>query len=174
MRIFIIRIKSILVLGFLLLCWGCVSSENDMETAGDNENTVEIKTSQKETGDEIKSELSRNKEEFSDSGIRDNDKTTDNKTTENKITDNKFSEKQVKSYALQIAAFNDEDNANSFTEKAKQILNMPGIYYKNVNGIFKIRVGNYNSLDEALTMLTKISIEGFTDSFVTDLSSEKK
>jgi cell division septation protein DedD len=163
MKVFIFRATSILVLCFLVIFWGCGSSENDMETAGDD-GSVEIKTSSKETVDEIKNDLSNRK----------NDQSADNEKPDTRIQDNKFSEKTPKTYAIQLGAFNAEDNAQAFMEKAKQILKTQNIYYKNVDGVFKIRAGNFNSLDETLTMLNKINNDGFTDIFITDLSSDRK
>lgn len=176
MKVLILKIKSILLIIFLFTFWGCGSSENGIETAEDNESNLEIKTSPKEIGGEIKDEINTGNNEFKDSGNQKGYKSSDNKTADSKIPDNKFSEKQsaAKTYSLQIAAFNDEDNAFAFMEKAKQNLKFQGIYYKNVGGTFKIRIGNYNSIEEALTMLNKIYNEGFTDTFVTDITGEKK
>lgn len=176
MKVLILKMKSILPVILLFAFWGCGSSENGIETAEDNEGTVEIKTSPKEIGGEIKNDINTGDNEFRDSGTQKDNKSSDNKTAESKISDNKFSEKKtaVKTYSLQIAAFNDEDNAFAFMDKAKQILKIQGIYYKNIGGTFKIRIGNYNSVEDALAMLNKIYNEGFTDTFVTDITGEKK
>jgi|SRR4030095_625669 len=168
MKGFIFKFKLILVLCFMIICLGCSSSENDMKNAGDNDdNNSEIKTSSKDNEDEIKSDLSKKN---NDNGSQKNE----NSSADSKITDNKFSEVVLKTYAIQLGAFSDESNAQAFMEKAKQVLKMPGIYYKNVDGIFKIRIGNFNSLDETFSIHTKISSEGFTDTFITDLSRESK
>jgi cell division protein FtsN len=91
-----------------------------------------------------------------------------------KLKENKFSDKEVvaKEYAVQIGAFSNESNAISFMRKAKNRL-QDEIYYKDVQGLYKVRIGNFNSKTEALSMLEKMISTGFSDSFVVELTFVK-
>lgn len=96
-------------------------------------------------------------------------------TEEPKITDNKFTDKQLmtKTFAIQIGAFNSEVNATGFTDKAKKSLKGQDIYVKNIEGLYKVRLGNFNSKEEAISLLEKIQGSGFSDSFVVELTYYK-
>jgi cell division protein FtsN len=91
---------------------------------------------------------------------------------ESKPIENKFSEKQVvsRTYVIQIGAFTDESNALKFTNSAKSKLNGQEIYYKDIDGLFKVRLGGFGSKEEALSFLSNAKNAGFADSFVVELT----
>lgn len=93
-----------------------------------------------------------------------------------KPTENKFSEKQVvsRNYVIQIGAFNDEVNAEKFTNSAKNKLSGMDIIVKNIEGLYKIRLGNFTSKEDALSFLNKAKDAGFGDSFVVELTYLKQ
>ena len=71
-----------------------------------------------------------------------------------KLKENKFNDKQViaKVYAIQIGAFINESNADKFLTSAKQLISEE-IYLKNIDGFYKLRVGNFNSKHDASKLL---------------------
>jgi septal ring-binding cell division protein DamX len=77
------------------------------------------------------------------------------------------------SYAVQIGAFNTEENALAFTENAKSILKNKDIRYAKVGGQYKIWVGKYGSLEEAAVMLNNVFNDGYTDVFVVEIIAGK-
>jgi cell division protein FtsN len=83
------------------------------------------------------------------------------------------SENMLHSYAVQIGAFNTEENASAFTENAKSILKNKDVRYSKIGGQYKIWVGKYGSLEEAAVMLNNIFNYGYTDVFVVELSAGK-
>lgn len=93
-----------------------------------------------------------------------------------KPTENKFSEKQVisRNYVIQIGAFNNEANAEKFTSSARNKLNGMDIIVKNIEGQYKIRLGNFDSKEDALNFLTEAKDAGFMDSFVVELTYIKQ
>ena len=120
------------------------------------EEPVEIK-------EEVKAPVSEIKEDPAPSG-------------ENKPTENKFSEKQVvsRSYVIQIGAFNDETNAEKFSNSARATLSSQDITLKNIEGLYKIRLGGFNSKEEAIEYLNITKDAGFSDSFVVELTYLKQ
>jgi cell division protein FtsN len=44
------------------------------------------------------------------------------------------------------------------------------IYYKNVGGLYKVRVGSFNVLSDAVSLLEQMKSLGFNDSFVVELT----
>lgn len=93
-----------------------------------------------------------------------------------KPQDNKFSEKQVVSrmYVIQIGAFNNEANAEKYSNNAKTKLAGHDITLKNIDGLYKIRLGNFNNKEEAINYLNTAKDAGFTDSFVVELTYLKQ
>lgn len=93
-----------------------------------------------------------------------------------KPTENKFSEKQVvsRNYVIQIGAFNDQNNADIFTISAKRKMSGEDIVVKNIDGLYKIRLGNFNSKEDAINFLNKTKEAGFSDSFVVELTYIKQ
>jgi cell division protein FtsN len=109
------------------------------------------------------------------SDIKEEPTTTENSVSENKVNDNKFTDKQMtaKIFAIQIGAFNREDNASSFTDKAKNKLAGEDVSYKNVEGLYKVRLGSFNNVSDAAALLQIIQQKGFTDSFIVELTYYK-
>lgn len=95
---------------------------------------------------------------------------------DSKPPENKFSEKQVvsRSYVIQIGAFNDEVNAERFTSSTKGKLSGHDIVLKNIDGLYKIRLGNFNSKEDAINFLKHAKDAGFVDSFVVELTYVKQ
>ena len=93
-----------------------------------------------------------------------------------KPPENKFSEKQVVSrmYVIQVGAFNDEANAEKYSNNAKLKLTGHEITLKNIDGLYKIRLGNFTSKEDAINYLKTAKDAGFTDSFVVELTYLKQ
>ena len=72
------------------------------------------------------------------------------------------------SYTVQIGAFTTESNASKFLESAEKVLR-GDIYFKLINGLYKVRIGKFFSNDEALSNLKLIQDSGFTDAFIIEL-----
>lgn len=92
-----------------------------------------------------------------------------------KPSENKFSEKSVvsRTYVIQIGAFNDEGNAEKYSRTAQNKLSGSEITVKNIDGLYKIRLGNFNNKDEAINFLQKAKDAGYGDSFVVELTYVK-
>lgn len=138
------KLYGFLVLSFLVFIYnGCNSAIYEIVEV---EETVEIKQEVKQPVSEIKEDT--------------------------KPIDNKFSEKQVvsRTYVIQIGAFTDEENAEKFTRLAKNKLNGQEIYYKDIDGLYKVRLGSFNSKEDAIGYLTSAKNAGFQDSFVVELT----
>lgn len=90
-------------------------------------------------------------------------------------TENKFTDKQMvsKTFAIQIGAFNNEENASNFTDNAKNVMINPDIYFKNIDGLYKVRMGNFSSKFDALNYLEMLKQRGFADSFIVELTYYK-
>lgn len=95
---------------------------------------------------------------------------------DSKPNENKFSEKQVvsRTYVIQIGAFNDEDNAENFSSLAKSKISGQQITLKNIDGLYKIRLGSFNNKEDALKHLYIAKNAGFSDSFVVELTYLKQ
>jgi cell division septation protein DedD len=87
----------------------------------------------------------------------------------------KYSEKEVISrvYIIQIGAFNVERRAYSLMKRAQKKLVNEEIYYKDVDGLYKVRFGNFASKEAAIQFLPVVQNAGYTDSFVLELVSVK-
>lgn len=141
------KLYSFLILGFLILTYnGCNSAIYEIVEV---EEPVEIKQETKQPVSEIKEDT--------------------------KPIDNKFSEKQVvsRTYVIQIGAFTDEDNAEKFTNSAKNKLSGQEIYYKDIDGLYKVRLGSFSSKEDAIGFLSNAKNAGFPDSFVVELTYVK-
>lgn len=92
-----------------------------------------------------------------------------------KPPESKISESQVvsRNYVVQIGAFSDEINAGKFTSTAKKNLAGEEIYYKDIDGLFKVRLGNFSSKTDAIAKMQKLKELGYTDSFVVELTYMK-
>ncbi len=139
-----------LVLPVVILFWGCNSTIYDIEEI---EEKVEVTSTQDTSlysqNNEIKEDLK----------------------TDTKILENKFTDKQVVAhvYAVQIGAFLDENNASAFTNVAKKEIDQ-SVYYKSYGGLFKVRIGSYSNLSEAIKLLDKLKNSGYSDSFIVELT----
>jgi septal ring-binding cell division protein DamX len=71
-----------------------------------------------------------------------------------------------KIFTIQIGAFSNSDFANTYTEKAKRVLNLEIISTFD-NGLYKIKTGTFNNIKDASLALEKIKSQGYTDSFIT-------
>lgn len=84
-------------------------------------------------------------------------------TTE--LVENSNIKTELFSYIVQVGAFHYENNFAKFFENAKQILGEK-IYYKFIDGLYKIRIGNFNTKGEALKYLETVKQLGFNDAFI--------
>ena len=145
--------STVLMILLIINLWGCESASNvnektitnEIKNPPDSAFTVNKDTS--EIKDDLRSE---------------------------KVKENKFTEKDAvgREYAIQIGAFSSESNALTFINKAKNRLPQ-NIYYKDFQGLYKVRLGNFSSKDEAMAVLEKIVSDGFTDSFLVELTYVK-
>ena len=94
---------------------------------------------------------------------------------EPKFTENKFTDKQMisKTFAIQIGAFNEESNASRFTDQARKKISNSEIYFKDIDGLFKVRLGNFSSKTDAISILEELQAKGFNDSFIVELTYYK-
>jgi len=153
MNTILIKMGLLLLPAFLLI-WGCNSTIYDIEEI---EEKVEVSTYSKpdssfmteNTNDEIKQDLKQ----------------------DNKILDNKFTDKQVvaRVFAIQIGAFLNEDNASNFTDEAKELIDQT-VYYKIYDDLYKVRIGNFNNMNEAAEIMEKLRNLGYLDSFMVELT----
>ena len=107
--------------------------------------------------------------------IKEETKSEETKSEETKSEEKSYSENQVvsRNYAIQIGAFRRQRNANRCYNSA--LIKLPGenITLKNIDGVYKIRLGSFNDKDEAIKYLDKIKGAGFYDSFVLELTYVK-
>jgi cell division protein FtsN len=136
---------TIILLSMLVLGYSCNSSGYGIEK---DSNTEAPKT---ETRTEIKQDIEQPKAEI---------KQEINKET---IT-------LSKSYTVQIGAFRVESNAKVYSENARKLLNL-GISYIQIDGLYKVRVGHFNSKSEALLTVSQIKAAGFDDFFISELNN---
>ncbi len=144
---------SILLLPLFLFVWGCNSTVYDI---------VEIE-------EPVTEPVSK---------ATDTNLITDNRESEikqdlkpeSKLNDTKFSDKQLvsKQYAIQIGAFLNESNAIKYLNEVRREFSEE-IYYKEFEGLFKVRIGNFKMKTEAVELLEKLHNFGFSDSFIVEL-----
>jgi cell division protein FtsN len=77
-----------------------------------------------------------------------------------------------KKFAIQIGAFQLESNAIEVMSKAQSLLSYK-IYYKLLSGLYKVRLGEFDSIPEALTIIDTIKNSGFSDSFIVEIIKSK-
>jgi hypothetical protein len=70
-----------------------------------------------------------------------------------------------KKYVIQIGAFNSQKHAEEFTLQAKEKTEFE-FYYKLIEGLFKVRYGDFSLNTDVTSVLTKIKEAGYTDAFV--------
>ncbi len=89
-----------------------------------------------------------------------------------KPTETKFTDKQMvsRTYSIQLGAFTMEDNARKFTNGAKNSISSHDIYYKDIDGLYKVRLGSFSSITDAAAILENLKQAGFGDSFVVELT----
>lgn len=95
---------------------------------------------------------------------------------ETKPSENKFVEKNVvsRTYVIQIGAYLDEVNAERFMRSAQKKLTKEELVLKNVDGLHKIRLGNFSTKEDAINYLNNILSAGFRDCFVVELTYIKQ
>lgn len=140
------------IIAFILLSLFYFGCNSTMYEIVEVEEPVEIKP-EKTSNNDIKEEISE----------------------EPKVTENKFTDKQMisKTFAIQIGAFNEESNASRFTDKARKQISNSEIYFKDIDGLFKVRLGNFSSKSDAMTILEELQAKGFNDSFIVELTYYK-
>ncbi|MCC6866623.1 MAG: SPOR domain-containing protein [Ignavibacteria bacterium] len=143
----------------LAFCFGCNSPIYDIVEV---EEPIEIKEEPKQETppfSEIKSDITEKNEDV-------------------KPTENTFSEKLsvTKSFCVQLGAFNEERNASRYSDRVKRKFANMDISVKNIDGLYKIRMGNFSTKDEALAFLYKLWEMGYSDSFYLEqtMKSESK
>ncbi|MEO8514647.1 MAG: SPOR domain-containing protein [Ignavibacteria bacterium] len=157
------KIPGYLIFVLMLLTYaGCNSPIYEIVEV---EEPVEIKEEKKSPVSEIKEDpLTQDKENLNNQ-----------EKTENKSEDSKFSEKDVvsRTYVIQIGAFNRERNAQRYYNSALVRLPSENIILKNIDGTYKLRLGNFNDKQEAINYLDKIKAAGYSDCFVLELTYVK-
>lgn len=143
------KLKSFFKIVILLAAvnfYSCSSSGYDIEELSYNPDSSKVTTSKPEIKPEIEEPKTELKEEIT-----------------------KIETIEPLTYTIQIGAFQLESNALETLEKAKYKFEY-GVYYKLIGGLYKVRLGTFNSMVEALTVLNKVKNEGFPDSFVTEIT----
>jgi SPOR domain len=145
---------------------GCGSSEFEM-TEGGEEMVQDELDSKLPGGQAIQDDVKTGDKisENSDSSF------PDKKTTEETKFSNLVTSK--KTFAVQVAAFNDEANAKQFIETNKSLLERYGVYCKNQDNLYKVLIGSFASLDLAGNRLVEIFSLGYNDTFILELQSAK-
>jgi cell division septation protein DedD len=141
---------ALLITGALFFYAGCNSSTYEIVEV---EETVEIKEELKYPEADIVPEIKE-----------------DTNQPENKLSSNQVISRN---YVVQIGAFSDEINAGKFTNTAKENLASEEIYYKDIDGLFKVRLGNFSSRTDAMAKMQMLKELGYTDSFVVELTYMK-
>lgn len=77
-------------------------------------------------------------------------------------------------YNVQIGAFANKSNAEIFLSEAKSKLGSDVKISHSNDGIYRIIVGEYKSVEDAETMLKKVINMGFSDAFIRDASGPVK
>jgi cell division septation protein DedD len=89
-----------------------------------------------------------------------------NKGTDKNISENTNSQKRESySFIVQIGAFVMPSNFQRFYEEAKYRLGND-VYYEQINNLYKIRIGRFNTKGEALNYLETVIRQGYPDAFV--------
>ena len=71
----------------------------------------------------------------------------------------------VNNYTIQIGAFSNLKFAENYSAKARTVLNL-STDIVNEEGLYRIRIGSYHSLQDASGVLENIKSSGFSDSFI--------
>lgn len=143
-------LSSFVLLTSLILAAGCNSAIYEIVEV---EEPVEIKEDLKPPVADIKEDFSNKEEE--------------------KTVEPKYSTDQVVSqtYIVQIGAYRSENAAEKLTNSASKIITDQAVYYKNVDGLYKVRVGSFNNKQDALDFLYKVRALNYGDSFVVQLTN---
>ena len=126
---------------FSFLYSSCSSGSNDLEEVGEAPDTIHITKNS-----EIKQEIEKPKQEIIE------EPSNLHKTENIKFT-------------IQLGAFQFETNAIAVINKARNVFNQD-ISYKYVDGLYKVRLGEFDTRADALTMLNNIHNSGYQDSFI--------
>lgn len=68
-------------------------------------------------------------------------------------------------FIVQIGAFINQSYFERFISRAKSMLGN-GVFYEIKNNLYKIRIGNYNSREEAVQFLNHVKSLGYSDAFI--------
>ena len=71
-------------------------------------------------------------------------------------------------YFVQIGAFVNKNNADAFSNKARDILKTSVDIQKTYEGLFRIIVGEYKEIQAARDMMKYIKNNGYSDAFIRD------
>jgi septal ring-binding cell division protein DamX len=88
--------------------------------------------------------------------------------TEIKEETSKTPKTVIRAYTIQIGAFLNESNVIAFTKKAKDELPY-NINYILMQGLYKVRFGNYDNKNEAFSILSKVIDAGYDDAFIIEI-----
>lgn len=80
----------------------------------------------------------------------------------------------IKLYSVQIGAFANKSNADAFFANAKSAIGIDVKMVQSKDGIFRILIGEYKSIEEANITLQKVLNKGYRDSFIRDESGPVK
>jgi len=79
-----------------------------------------------------------------------------------------------KQYSVQIGAFANKSYADNFFANAKSTLNLDVKMIRSTDGIYRIVIGDYKSIEEANITLQKVVNNGYRDAFIRDESGPVK
>lgn len=71
-------------------------------------------------------------------------------------------------YYVQIGAFVNKDNADAFSNKARDILKTSVEIQTTYEGLIRIVVGEYKEIQDAIDMLKYIKSNGYSNAFIRD------
>jgi cell division protein FtsN len=143
-------INSSILLISVFLYTGCNSAIYEIVEV---EEPVEIKEEMKQPVADIKEDMTTKQEE--------------------KKEELKYTTEQVvsKTFIVQIGAFKSETAAEKLTRSASEIIQGQSVYYKDVEGLYKVRVGSFDNKQDALEFLAKVRALNYSDSFVVQLTN---
>ncbi|MDD5360606.1 MAG: SPOR domain-containing protein [Ignavibacteria bacterium] len=71
-------------------------------------------------------------------------------------------------FYVQIGAYANKSNADAFASDSKKQLRLTVTIKQTKDGIYRVIIGEYKTVEEADEVLTTIKRQGFSDSFVRD------
>ena len=71
-------------------------------------------------------------------------------------------------FSVQLGAFANKSNADAFASDSRSQLRLSVVVKQTPDGIYRVLVGEYKTIEEADEVLSTVRRQGFNDSFVRD------